>query len=189
MAGHWATEAVHVVPVFGERGALLEHSVFCLFYNRPLTIRRRMRIRSDLRASMKPRYWHIALCAIMGAGLFGVADFVYLQHLGNLPGLNEIWPMVVLLPMLCGAVVTLGAGGATMAKRIIGAVVCGAAVGVLYTAVSETLAYKSSIAVNALALGCMWRIFIFSILSAVSAILTELNLPEPKKDKVRSELK
>jgi len=25
MAGHWATEAVHAVPVFGERGALLEH--------------------------------------------------------------------------------------------------------------------------------------------------------------------
>jgi len=33
MAGHWATEAVHIVPVFGERGALLEHWGFCLFYN------------------------------------------------------------------------------------------------------------------------------------------------------------
>jgi hypothetical protein len=42
MAGHWATEAVHVVPVFGERGALLEHKIFNLFYNWPLTIRRRM---------------------------------------------------------------------------------------------------------------------------------------------------
>ena len=43
MAAHWATEAVHIVPVFGERGALLEHWVFCLFYNWPLTIRRKMR--------------------------------------------------------------------------------------------------------------------------------------------------
>ncbi|GAI08361.1 unnamed protein product, partial [marine sediment metagenome] len=25
MAAHWATEVVHIVPVFGERGALLEH--------------------------------------------------------------------------------------------------------------------------------------------------------------------
>ena len=38
MAAHWATEAVHIVPVFVETGALLEHWVFCLFYNRPLTI-------------------------------------------------------------------------------------------------------------------------------------------------------
>ncbi len=45
MAAHWATAAVHIVPVFGERGALLEHGVFCLFYNWPLTIRRRMRER------------------------------------------------------------------------------------------------------------------------------------------------
>ncbi|MBN1391814.1 MAG: hypothetical protein JW947_03315 [Sedimentisphaerales bacterium] len=43
MATHWATDAVHIVPVFGERGALLEHWVFYLFYNWPLTIRRRMR--------------------------------------------------------------------------------------------------------------------------------------------------
>jgi hypothetical protein len=43
MAAHWATEAVHIVPVFGERGALLEHWVFYLFYNWPLTIRRKMR--------------------------------------------------------------------------------------------------------------------------------------------------
>ena len=34
MAAHWATDAVHIVPVFGERGALLEHWVFCLFYNK-----------------------------------------------------------------------------------------------------------------------------------------------------------
>jgi len=43
MSAHWATGAVHIVPVFGERGALLEHGVFCLFYNWPLTIRRKMR--------------------------------------------------------------------------------------------------------------------------------------------------
>jgi hypothetical protein len=50
MAAHWATEAVHIVPVFGERGALLEHWVFCLFYNWPLTIRRRMRSKTTISA-------------------------------------------------------------------------------------------------------------------------------------------
>ncbi len=45
MAAHWATDAVHIVPVFGERGALLEHWIFYLFYNWPLTIRRKLRKR------------------------------------------------------------------------------------------------------------------------------------------------
>ena len=34
MAGRWATEAVHIIPVFGEKGALLEHYVFDWFFNR-----------------------------------------------------------------------------------------------------------------------------------------------------------
>ncbi|MBN2311083.1 MAG: hypothetical protein JXR94_19055, partial [Candidatus Hydrogenedentes bacterium] len=41
MAGRWATRMVGFIPVFGERGALLEHWVFDAFFNIPLTIRRR----------------------------------------------------------------------------------------------------------------------------------------------------
>ena len=41
MAGRWATGAVHIVPVFGEHGALLEHTVFDLFFNVPLSLRRK----------------------------------------------------------------------------------------------------------------------------------------------------
>jgi hypothetical protein len=33
MAGRWASGAVHVIPVFGEKGALVEHVVFDLFFN------------------------------------------------------------------------------------------------------------------------------------------------------------
>ena len=55
IAAHWATDAVHIVPVFGERGALFEHGVFCLCYNWPLTIRRRMRARAALREKLTPR--------------------------------------------------------------------------------------------------------------------------------------
>ncbi|MBW1850366.1 MAG: hypothetical protein JRJ15_02840 [Deltaproteobacteria bacterium] len=179
MAGHWATEAVHAVPVFGERGALLEHGVFCLFYNRPLTIRRRMRIRSEVRMTIKPRYWHIALYTILGAALLGLTDFAYLRNLGGLPGLKDIWPLAVLVPMICGAGVTLGAGGAVMWKRIIGAVICGLAVGILYTVVSATLGYGGPITAGEIATGCAWRAFFFTILSAAGVFLTELNLPEP----------
>ena len=40
LAGRWATRVVHFIPVFGERGALLEHWVFDTFFNLPLTARR-----------------------------------------------------------------------------------------------------------------------------------------------------
>jgi hypothetical protein len=35
MAGRWATSAVHIIPVFGEKGALVEHFVFDMFFNVP----------------------------------------------------------------------------------------------------------------------------------------------------------
>ncbi len=38
MAGRWATSAVHIIPVFGEKGALVEHAVFDLFFNVPRVI-------------------------------------------------------------------------------------------------------------------------------------------------------
>lgn len=38
LAGRWASAAVHFIPVFGEKGALLEHWVFDLFFNVPQTL-------------------------------------------------------------------------------------------------------------------------------------------------------
>ncbi len=35
MVARWATQMVHVIPVFGEHGALLEHGVFDLCFNWP----------------------------------------------------------------------------------------------------------------------------------------------------------
>ncbi|MCD6288122.1 MAG: hypothetical protein J7M12_03295 [Candidatus Hydrogenedentes bacterium] len=40
MAGRWATKMVAFIPVFGERGALLEHTVFDVFFNVPISIKR-----------------------------------------------------------------------------------------------------------------------------------------------------
>ena len=179
MAAHWATEAVHNVPVFGERGALLEHGVFCLFYNWPLTIRRRMRKRSQMRAAMQPRYWHIAVCALVGLVVFGVSDFIYVRNLGEQPSLKEIWALTLLVPLLCGIAVTLGAGGASLLKRISGGAVCGSLVGILYTAVSGIIGQDGPVALGALTADCIWRVFIFGILSAIGVILTELKLPAP----------
>ena len=179
MAGHWANESVHIVPVFGESGALLEHWVFCLFYNWPLTIRHRIRKRIQLRASIRKRFWHIGVCAVIAAVIFGLADFAYLKNIGKLSGLREIWWLSVPVPMLCGAVVTLGCGGATLGERFFGAVICGAMVGVLYTAVSTMLVSGSEISVGAVTTNLLWRIFIFSIFSFIGAVVTELKLKDP----------
>ncbi len=179
MAVHWAAEAVHAVPVFGERGALLEHGVFCLFYNWPLTIRRRMRKRSEVRAEMPPRYWHIALCAVVGLGIFGIADLFYLRRVGELPGLNEIWWLAVLVPLLCGAAVTLGAGGAALSKRIIGGAICGVMVGAFYTGMPAMIGHAGPIGFGEMATRCLWRVLVLTIFSTIGVILTELKLSEP----------
>ena len=56
MAAHWSTAAAHTIPVFGEKGALLEHGVFSLFYNYPLTLRRwRARRAAHATATVEPQ--------------------------------------------------------------------------------------------------------------------------------------
>jgi len=182
MAAHWATEAVHIVPVFGERGALLEHWAFCLFYNWPLTIRRRMGKRAEQRASMKPRYWHIPIVAIVAAGIFVAVDQAYIRIGGSLPSLRQIWWMMVLLPLCCGAFVTLGCSGAVFWKRFVGATICGIAVGSLYAAVFTIAGYGSELALEDVVKRCVFATFVFAVLATIGAILAELKLPDPNLD-------
>jgi hypothetical protein len=179
MAGYWANETVHFVPVFGESGALLEHWVFCLFYNWPLTIRRRILKRIKLRSALAKRFWHISVCALAGAGIFGIADFIYFNTTGALPGLATIWWLALLIPLVCGALVTLSCGGATLGERFIGAAACGAAAGMLYTALPVLLYPGSTIAAGGIAANCLWRVFLFSIFSTIGAIVTELKMADP----------
>jgi hypothetical protein len=169
-----------VVPVFGERGALLEHSVFNLFYNWPLTIRRRMRKRSTWRAARQPRYWHILLCALAGSGLFFMIDFFYYLRYAELPGLRTIWAFALVIPVICGAVVTLGAGGASLSKRVIGGTLCGVFVGILYGVVSPAVANNVQLGAYDIAINCVWRVFVFSIFTVIGLLVTELKLPEPE---------
>lgn len=179
MAAHWATEAVHTVPVFGERGALLEHWIFCLFYNWPLTIRRRMRRRAQMRALTKPRYWHVGLYTLASAFIFGIADLTYLRSTQELPSLKDIWWLVLIVPLLCGMGTTLGCRGAALWKRILSAIACGAAAGVLYTVFSVILSRSSGIADYHPVVICIWRVFAFTVFSAIGVLFTELVLPEP----------
>ncbi|MBN1309026.1 MAG: hypothetical protein JXA18_13970 [Chitinispirillaceae bacterium] len=90
MAAHWATEAVHVIPVFGESGALLEHKIFGLFYNWPLTIRRRMKRRAELRKTMRSLWWHTVPLTLGAAGVLYGIDRWYLRFNDTIPGFKGV---------------------------------------------------------------------------------------------------
>jgi hypothetical protein len=176
MASHWATEAVHAVPVFGERGALLEHAVFCLFYNWPLTLRLRMHKRAEIRASLQPRYWHIGLCAVIAAALLWTIDILYFQKGCAMLSLTIAWWLALPLSLVCGSIVTLCCGGATIWKRIVAGAVCGCLIALFYTLFS---AAGGAYSPGKIALNCLWRAFAFGILAAIGAFVTELKLPSP----------
>ena len=70
MAGRWAKHIVSVVPVFGESGGLPEHAVFDLFFNVPLSIKRRFKT-NPVASSFK--------AALVLLSLAAIAVAVYLQ--------------------------------------------------------------------------------------------------------------
>jgi len=181
MAAHWATSAVHIVPVFGERGALLEHWVFCLFYNWPLTVKRRMMKISEIRSSLKTRLWHIPFCALIPAVVFGLAERVYFDKIGLLPDLKDIWLLAIILPYIAGDTATRYAGGMVRLKRVISGTITGALMGVFYaiitifTAQSQNIELSSGNIVSCFA----WRMFPFAVISTIAAIITDLRQPDP----------
>jgi hypothetical protein len=178
MAGHWATEVVHIVPVFGERGALLERWVYCLFYNWPLTIRRRMTRRAEIRSAFPIRYWHAVGCCIAAVAAFAFAYNSYLEAYWKLPQLRDIWWLVILAPVLCGAAVTLGAGGAVLWRRIVTATVSGAAIGIFATVAAAILDH-SDVATSKLMILCAMHTFASAVLATIAAVITEMMLPDP----------
>ena len=179
MAGHWATEIVHVVPVFGERGALLEHWVFCLFYNWPLTIRRRMARRAEIRSRYPVRFWHAVACVIAAVAAFAVEFHIYLDKFGTLPKLRNIWWLVILAPAICGIIVTLGAGGMALWKRILTAALSGIALGI-FSAVSAAILGHGVIGTSRLLTLCAMHTFTSAVLAAIAVIIAEMMLPDPE---------
>lgn len=188
MAGHWATEAVHVVPVFGESGALLEHWVFNLFYNWPLTVRRRMRTIMEIRKRQRPRYWHVPLLAVIGAALIGAMDFLYLEQMARIPLLKENWWVLILVAFFTGTWYTIGCGGAALSRRIT-ATVAGAIamIGLNYGAL-YMIAGKLGIQLqfSDTLIAVFWRLFVTAVFATIAAILAELSLPDPNLKKYQA---
>ncbi len=93
MASRWATGALHFIPVFGEKGALLEHMIFDLFLNvsRALGTWASKRIRLIL-----------TLWMLLGIGVFSLAFGVYNWSWTDKAGVNLIMAVtaIFLLPRL-----------------------------------------------------------------------------------------
>jgi hypothetical protein len=163
MAAHWATDAVHTIPVFGERGALFEHSIFCLFYNWPLTIRRRMRARAVLREKLSRRYWHIIPIAV----LTSVALMIF--------GRVHFKLAAAMLSFVCGMLTTAYCGRAVLLKRFLAAGAAGFLTAVLFSVLYNPLQDSDTVLY---VIPTLWWCFSFTIISVIGAVLTELSLPD-----------
>ena len=191
MAGRWAIGMAHVAPVFGERGALLEHVLFDAFYNYPLSLRKRIRLRRRLRYGLKPRYWHVPLCALAGTAIFALVDILFFQLRGSVPRFGDIWWLVLWIPGFMAAAASFWAGGALLARRLIIGVGCGALIGLFYAALSSfegaLLVQKAGEMATAvqlmgrIALAALWRGFLFAIVSVIGVFIAETR---PVKAKV-----
>ena len=189
MAGHWATGAVHIVPIFGERGALLEHAVFDLFYNYPLTIRRRLRLRQERRRGKKTRLWHIPFCLLGGLAGLALAGWLFYLKAGYVPGLKNIWWLAIWAPVFTGISITLWAGGARLSRRILMSAAGGIALALCYafleTAVNVFVFPSVDKALSALqflgqvGLSSLWKIFLFTFLALVSSLVFETRRLRP----------
>jgi hypothetical protein len=183
MAGHWATSAVHIVPVFGEKGAWLEHFVFDAFYNYPLTIRRRMQGRRDSRTKLKPRFGHTPLIILAGTALLALLDYAYYKIAGGAPALGKFWWLALWVPILAGAAIARWAGGLQTGKRIILGTIGGGVTGLLY-ALANTFfpgLYAAGMGptgmqaptLGSLAVKGLWHVFLFTIAALVGAVVAE----------------
>ncbi len=132
MAGHWATGAVTIVPVFGEKGALLEHAAFDLFYNYPLTIRRRLPLRNMQRTHKPPRFWHAVPLTLAGLAALFAVDWWFFTSKGYAPSMRNLWYVALIVTVLVGRYIVKWAGGARTRHRLLLAIIAGITIGLVH---------------------------------------------------------
>jgi hypothetical protein len=176
MAGFWATRTVRFVPVFGESGALLEHKIFTLFYNIPLTIRRKMSERAERRKLQRPRFWHAVVIVLAFAGLGGYIEYLSILKSGAVHGLRQMAPMLVATGLLGGILVNIGSGGASSSQRMMLVVASGISIGVLIAAISSALNVHIPGTPILTLSSIFWCSFIVGLVSVAGAVVTEFKL-------------
>ncbi|MEJ5259326.1 MAG: hypothetical protein WHS88_03955 [Anaerohalosphaeraceae bacterium] len=186
MAAHWATDAVHIVPVFGERGALLEHGIFRLFYNWPLTIRRRMPQIAQMRLGLRPRLWPAAAAFLGAAATMTICHVLYYESTQTPPTKENLWylkPLLclaLLVPAAAGWIGARFAGGLVRSKRIAAAALGGPAAAALYTLGTFLVEQSWDTPTKpALLIPLLWRGFLFPLAAVLGALTAEITEPSP----------
>jgi len=189
MAGHWATGAVKIIPVFGEHGALAEHAVFDLFFNYSMTLRRRIRARAERRGNQGSRYWAALPAAIIAAAVYSAIAWLYVDQ-GRAPTQKTLWYATILVPLFGGWLTARWAGGMATGRRIVlatiggllaGAMQAGAHTYFLHLVQSDPAqAVNTAELLGAFGRGAAWRMFSFAIFATLGAIIAETFAPEPR---------
>ena len=186
---------MHVVPVFGEHGALMEHSVFDLFYNYPLTVRRRIMEKTKLRQGQGRHLVPAIIAAIAGCALLVGIDVMSLKWATTATGdiarsLSKMWYAVILVPFFVGWVASKTAGGMRSSRRLAFGALTGILLALLATAgntllvinqglwdVAATMAWGPWQGLTecyfATSLTGVWRIFLFAIFALIGAAVAE----------------
>ena len=190
MAGRSATSAVHIVPIFGEKGAWMEHAVFDLFYNYPLSLRRRIRERDAIFSTEPARRWTFPMVFMAGLLVLALADACYLKMSGHAPTLRQIWWLVIWVPFLMAPLAAALSRLAPLSRRIGVGALAGALMGFLYAAMNSFLAayIKSSTtgrpagghSLSELAGKAVSPLFLFVLMAVLGILLFENRRPEPK---------
>lgn len=198
MAGRFATEATHSVPVFGEHGALMEHAVFDLFYNWPLTLRRRLGLYAERRKGRRTRWWPIAAAGAGAYVLIAQLPVLLAQAMGEAGRFSHIvlntetWSLV-LASLVGGFAAARAAGGAQTSRRLLIGGLTGLAVILLHQAALLGAQWWAAadpngpvrMSFDGLTLADRVKAFSFPaffcvVVGVIAAGLSELTLPEPR---------
>jgi len=190
MAGHSATSAVHIVPIFGEKGAWLEHAAFDLFYNYPLSLGRRIRERDAIFSAEPPRRWTFPMVFISGVLVLALVDACYLKMSGYAPTLGQVWWLVIWVPFLMAPLAAALSRLAPLSRRIGAGALEGALMGLVYAGFNTTLeAYmRTSSGVPQigdhflvqLAVKVIWHMFLFILIAILGVLVFENHRLEPE---------
>jgi hypothetical protein len=190
MAGHWATEAVHIVPIFGEKGAWLEHAAFDLFYNYPLSLRRRIGERDARFSALRRRKGTIPTVMAMGALALALMDAGYLKVAGRMPTLGYIWWLAVWVPFLSAPLAAGLSRLPRLSRRLSIGALAGALLGLIHVGFGAALkVYLKSSSDGLTAGGQPWGqtvikivtpIILFAIIAILGVLLFENRRPSPQ---------
>jgi hypothetical protein len=189
MAAHSATGAVHIVPVFGEKGAWLEHAVFDLFYNYPLSLRRRIRERDAAFSAEPPRKWTFPMVFAAGLLVLALLEACYLKVSGHVPTFGQIWWLAVWVPFFMAPLAVDLSRLSRLSRRLGVGALAGALLGLVYACLGTALeAYARAASgsppmgddfLGPLIIRIIWHMFVFILIAILGVLVFENRRPEP----------